>query len=168
MASEAIHSGRTVNRPGSQKHLAMQVRTWPTPTAQDAKNSTLPPSLAGRESIPGAVMRLWPTPTVSGNHNRKGASATNGDGLATVARMWPTTRASDSSRVPKRSTPNTIKRTASGRATLAEFVQERQDLTGVAPTPTPSLNETRPDGKLSVTFTEWLMGFPHGWTDLED
>jgi hypothetical protein len=27
---------------------------------------------------------LWPTPTVCGNYNRKGASATSGDGLATV------------------------------------------------------------------------------------
>ena len=31
-----------------------------------------------------------PTPTVCGNHNRKGASPTSGDGLATWAKMWPT------------------------------------------------------------------------------
>ena len=29
-------------------------------------------------------MKPWPTPTVCGNYNRKGASATSGDGLATV------------------------------------------------------------------------------------
>ena len=29
--------------------------------------------------------RLWPTPSVCGNYNRKGASLTSGDGLATVA-----------------------------------------------------------------------------------
>ena len=36
-----------------------------------------------------SVFGLWlPTPTVSGNHNRKGSSATSGDGLATaVAKM---------------------------------------------------------------------------------
>ncbi|RMG12109.1 MAG: hypothetical protein D6729_17035 [Deltaproteobacteria bacterium] len=28
---------------------------------------------------------MWPTPTVNGNYNRKGASATSGDGLATAA-----------------------------------------------------------------------------------
>jgi hypothetical protein len=27
---------------------------------------------------------MWPTPTVCGNYNRKGASATSGDGLATA------------------------------------------------------------------------------------
>ena len=32
-----------------------------------------------------ASARLWPTPTVCGNYNRKGASATSGGGLATVA-----------------------------------------------------------------------------------
>lgn len=37
-----------------------------------------------------------PTPTVCGNYNRKGASATSGDGLATwVGKMLPTPRASD-------------------------------------------------------------------------
>lgn len=36
----------------------------------------------------------WPTVTVHGNHNRKGASQTSGDGLATAVN-WPTPRASD-------------------------------------------------------------------------
>ena len=42
---------------------------------------------------------LWPTPTVCGNHNRKGASPTSGDGLATAVKKWPTPtcpRANDS------------------------------------------------------------------------
>jgi hypothetical protein len=33
---------------------------------------------------------LWPTPTVCGNYNRKGASATSGDGPATAVKRWPT------------------------------------------------------------------------------
>jgi hypothetical protein len=37
---------------------------------------------------------MWPTPSVCGNYNRKGASATSGDGLATVVQMWPTPDAS--------------------------------------------------------------------------
>jgi DNA (cytosine-5)-methyltransferase 1 len=42
---------------------------WPTPTAQDGKNSTLPPSQQDRDSVVGAVMRtgnLWGTHTASG------------------------------------------------------------------------------------------------------
>jgi len=36
------------------------------------------------------VSGLWATPTVNGNYNRKGASKSSGDGLATQVRMWPT------------------------------------------------------------------------------
>ncbi len=63
----------------------------PTPTAQDAKNATLPQSQRLRDSIPGMLLReMWPTPTVCGNHNRKGASASSGDGLATQVKLFPT------------------------------------------------------------------------------
>jgi hypothetical protein len=31
-------------------------------------------------------VRIYPTPTVCGNYNKKGASKTSGDGLATVVR----------------------------------------------------------------------------------
>lgn len=38
----------------------------------------------------------WPTATTeAGLHNRKGASATSGDGLSTAAKAWGTPRASD-------------------------------------------------------------------------
>lgn len=40
------------------------VHLWNTPTANDAKNSTLPPSQIGRDSLPGQIMRtMYPTPT---------------------------------------------------------------------------------------------------------
>ncbi len=37
----------------------------------------------------------WPTPSVCGNYNRKGASATSGDGLATAVQMWLTPTVAD-------------------------------------------------------------------------
>ena len=43
----------------------------------------------GRPGLQMAAMK-WPTPTVCGNYNRKGASATSGDGLATAVNRWPT------------------------------------------------------------------------------
>lgn len=55
------------------------VRLWPTPTAQDAKNSTLPPSQRCRGSLPGEILRLWTTPKAnagtgaSKSPNRQGA-----------------------------------------------------------------------------------------------
>jgi hypothetical protein len=55
--------------PNSQQQgLPEIVRMFPTPTSQDAKNSTLPPSQKNRDSIPGAILRMLPTPTASQNH----------------------------------------------------------------------------------------------------
>lgn len=44
--------------------LQTVVQMFPTPTAQDAKNSTLPESQRERDSIPGYIIRtMFPTPT---------------------------------------------------------------------------------------------------------
>jgi DNA (cytosine-5)-methyltransferase 1 len=83
---------------------------------------------------------LWPTPTVCGNYNRKGASATSGDGLATavakyqtpVARMWKDNGLS----------PGELARNSPTLASQA-------------------------GGPLNPTWVEWLMGWPLGWTDLK-
>ena len=45
--------------------------------------------------IGGGALQSVPTPTVNGNYNRKGASKTSGDGLATWAKMWQTPVADD-------------------------------------------------------------------------
>ena len=59
--------------------------SWPTPTAH---NYTTPGKgmieRGGRQSDLAVAVRMWPTPTVCGNYNRKGSSATSGDGLATA------------------------------------------------------------------------------------
>ena len=43
-----------------------------------------------------SAFSFWPTATVNGNHNRKGLTATSGDGRATAARQWPTPTVNDS------------------------------------------------------------------------
>jgi len=53
------------------------------------ERTMLVPRIKGRES------GYWPTPTVDGNYNRKGLSATSGDGLATAVKKWPTPQARD-------------------------------------------------------------------------
>jgi hypothetical protein len=87
---------------------------------------------------------LWPTPTVCGNYNRKGASATSGDGLATAVQMWPTPQAQDA----KHSGKNTENRINQGRQLQLAHTA------GIG-------------GKLNPTWVEWLMGWPLGWTDLK-
>jgi DNA (cytosine-5)-methyltransferase 1 len=89
------------------------------------------------------AVKLWPTPTVHGNHNRKGASKESGDGLATAVKRWPTPNATDG-KGPSTRTPG----------------KERPTCDDDLP--------TRAGGALNPTWVEWLMGFPLGWTDLED
>jgi hypothetical protein len=92
---------------------------------------------------------LWPTPTVCGNYNRKGASKTSGDGLATAVRMWRTPNASDADKWSKQSLEE---RKAKG--------QQIRLNTQVSP-------DGSQAGLLNPDWIEWLMGWPTGWTELK-
>lgn len=83
---------------------------------------------------------LLPTLTVCGNYNRKGASPTSGDGLATAILKMPTLCARDY-RHPGRSR---LERTGGKQGeVLPQAV----------------------GGPLNPTWCEWFMGFPRGWTE---
>lgn len=64
---EALQREATIARPGRKKpaNLRDQVsnmQNWPTPTVNDSKNSTLPPSQLNRDNIPGALLRTGEQP----------------------------------------------------------------------------------------------------------
>ena len=66
---------------------------WPTPRVFMYKDSKID---RGRSNLGEVVFgRTFPTPTTCGNYNRKGASKTSGDGLATVVKNYPTPTAAD-------------------------------------------------------------------------
>lgn len=119
---------------------------WPTPTCPRENDSD---NTAGKYyqsknqfDLAAAVHFMWPIPTVCGNYNRKGASATSGDGLATAVKAWATPVARDF-RHPGRSR------------------MERTGSTAGDPLP------QQVGGVLNPTWVEWLMGWPLGWTDLK-
>jgi len=87
-----------------------------------------------------AAFAKWPTPTVCGNYNRKGASPTSGDGLATA--------------VLKCATP-TARDWRSGKASQATMERNSRPLS------------EQIGGSLNPPWVEWLMGWPLGWTDLK-
>lgn len=92
----------------------------------------------------GRLVQMWPTPTVCGNYNRKGLSATSGDGLATAVKRFPTPtarNAQDCDAERKRKSPS--------------------------PTSVVNIEEGVHGGKLNPKWVEWLMGWPLGWTDLK-
>ena len=96
---------------------------------------------------------FWPTPTVCGNNNRKGASATSGDGLATVAaqRTWPTATAT----AYKGWSQNHNRADSDDRS---DYTVEREAF---------QPGQQTPPMRLSPDWTEWLMGWPIGHTDLK-
>jgi len=58
---------------------------WPTPQAKDWRSGKVSAQTRNRNSRPLNEAVHWATPTMHGNWNRKGASATSCDGLATQA-----------------------------------------------------------------------------------
>lgn len=125
---------------------------WPTPTTPnggrsvahvtDWRSERTAYTATGKKvqiDLAQAVKR-WPTPTVCGNYNRKGASKTSGDGLATVVLRVATPTARD---------------WKSGKASQATMERNSRPLS------------EQIGGSLNPTWVEWLMGWPLGWTDLE-
>ena len=109
----------------------------PTPRMTDWKNGLQREDFG--MNLP-TFAKQWPTPTVCGNYNRKGASATSGDGLATA--------------VLKVATP-TARDWRSGKASQATHDKNSRPLS------------EQIGGSLNPTWVEWLMGWKLGWTDLK-
>ncbi len=112
-----------------------------TPIAAMARDAVRSPAFAkGRAPSPQEFVKRWPTPTVCGNYNRKGASPTSGDGLATAVLKCATHTARD---------------WRSGKASQATMERNSRPLS------------EQIGGSLNPTWVEWLMGWPLGWTDLK-
>ena len=147
---------------------------WQTPVADDLVNRKEGKwNSRGEPKLSAQV--LWPTPTVCGNYNRKGASTTSGDGLATAVLKWPTPRCSDVAsgrtldKKGRRVSPSGVY-----GANLADFVKfQTPNTSGLDGGSNSRLaNEKRgtpmpTGGALNPTWVEWLMGWPLGWTDLK-
>lgn len=91
-AGDGAHGGPNARDSSGSPHLSAQVHLWPTPNAGDGTRGPNKPD--GKRGLKltdcvGEESPKWPTPSVTGNHNRKGASANSGDGLATAAKMMP-------------------------------------------------------------------------------
>ena len=118
--------------------------TWPRSGMTRSGRAYLRPLLALPISDGGSS--LWPTPTA--NESGRNRSASPGAqirpslGMMAAKDMWPMPGTRDRSRdAPNRKGPS-----------LGVAVRGRSTTTG----------------QLNPTWVEWLMGFPPGWTDLED
>tara|TARA_R100000900_G_scaffold121671_1_gene96227 strand:- start:54 stop:662 length:609 start_codon:yes stop_codon:yes gene_type:complete len=153
--------GTTYKQAGKPSLQTMALHNlWPTPTAMNGGEKVAPSHKDGshgwntgaavQDSLSDNPTKLWPTPTVHGNNNRKGISKKAGDGLATAVKMWPTPRASE------------YKDCGPVGSKSHTHMRDRSYLCAKAKDP------DQPTGKLNPAWVEWLMGFPTGWTELED
>ncbi len=116
---------------------------WPAPRATDGSHGgrvTARKTREGGNLIEAVSARtVWPTPTVNGNTNRKGASASSGDGLRTAVVKWATPTARD---------------WKSGKASQETMERNARPLS------------EQVGGSLNPEWVELLMGFPKGWTEV--
>lgn len=83
---------------------------WSVDPADD--DNFLKRKVEGKVSTPklGTAVKMWSTPNVCGNYNRKGASKTSGDGLATQVAKYPTPQAFDAYSVKDGNRENRLKK----------------------------------------------------------
>ena len=127
----------------------------------------------------GTECGLLPTPVTSEGFNRRKADASKGrgNGLETVARMWPTPNVPNGGRKPKGGMSRTGM-TPDGKKRQVGL----ENAVTMWPTPTQSDGmggpgssgrdggenlRTAVNGSLNPMWVEWLMGYPLGWTALE-
>jgi hypothetical protein len=128
---------------------------WPTPTTQEVEHPEAELTETGRRKSKNGktshslgladAVQMWPTPTVDDSKNVN-PKPNRIAGLVAAVNQWPTPTSSDY----RRRGPNS----------------KQQSLPEVIATETDSWEKGR--GRLNPTWVEWLMGFPTGWTDLED
>jgi hypothetical protein len=132
-------------------------QTWPrSGMTRDGIAYQLPPSAPRTYAIAYSLSQgtngpngdgLWPTATTADHSTRY---AQGGMPLGMAARMWPTPRA------------------AQGDARNHTIYERSTDKPQNLENRLAQVDPTLIGGKLNPTWVEWLMGFPLGWTDLED
>lgn len=138
-------------RVGSPPNPAELAGLIPTPTVNDAKNSTLPPSQRGRDSLIGYCLRgRLPTPKASdGERGGRGdlLQAAKGKVPMEGSRRWRTPTVTDAIH-PGQKAPSK----PGQQVRLTQQVNAAEEIPGV----------------LNPSWVEWLMGFPIGWTGCGD
>ena len=137
---------------------------WPTPTTQEVEHPDMELTSTGRRrtSTGGShsvgladAVRLWPTPTTrdykDGTAPRIRDGKVQTDTLGRAVHLWPTP---------------TYGKLAGGSGGMEQI--ERLYSDGTITSEERKAMRAGNGGKLNPTWVEWLMGFPLGWTDLED
>ncbi|MBU2701131.1 DNA (cytosine-5)-methyltransferase 1 [Sporomusaceae bacterium BoRhaA] len=143
--------------------------SWPTPAAQDGKNSSFPPSQLNRDTLPGAIMRNWPTPRANDAEKRGNIANNMRNGLPAAVKYWPTPSASlrgDCASERNRNTPGLVSAVKMFATPQARDYRTGQQSRWDDPNRSRNLND-QIGGQLNADWVECLMSFPIGWTDID-
>jgi DNA (cytosine-5)-methyltransferase 1 len=140
---------------------------WPTPTTQEVEHPQAELTETGRRKSKNGntshslgladAVQIWPTPVASDawTGDMKSTQQTEGSrhslNLSTAVQKWPTP---------------TYGKLAGGSGGFNQI--EELYLTGQVTLEEKKAMQAGNGGRLNPTWVEWLMGFPTGWTDLED
>ena len=182
-ASDHIERKSTQQKEGSRHSLTLPdaVKRWPTPTAVQRPNEgnvrllrekVLAGEMTEQEAqamlgksvfeAQGKIPALWPTPRSSAAMNEDISKIQkrldNGTPykakLEEAVALWATPRAASA----MANDLDSLRNSPRFREQRFTFRRLEEDLA----------RRTELSGKLNPTWVEWLMGFPLGWTDLED
>jgi hypothetical protein len=156
------------------RNLNREAASWPTPGANDHKGSSKDGQRRGQ--LDEATEQKWQTPTGSMIGSRKQAGATERENLLPEqASQWPTPASTMTAGEDLRSTwtPGEKPTREDGKAlqtalTTCSQIWSRSSHPDQATAPSGS-ESSEPDQtsrpRLNPAFVEWMMGWPHGWTD---
>lgn len=153
----------------------------PTPRANDAQKRGDFDATNPRNGLPGAVRLLWPTPTAQDyGSNQGGGAGRVGEkrpSLNTIARMWPTPKASEATRGVS---PAEARRKSPSLSSIAVGLwsmpnaRDHKDRHSPkrhgqhSPSIAVQVSETGHPGYLNPHFIEAIMGYSTGWSELTD
>ena len=139
--------GRSLFQLAPRTHRTEEIESglWPTPDATPrgaAKQFTGTRPSGAKEALTlQTATKMWPTPNARDGKSGKGKQPRQFSELnSTVERMWPTPTAQD----------------AKNNGGPSQMERNSLPLNAEA------------GGSLNPAWVEWLMGYPSGWTDLED
>jgi hypothetical protein len=153
----------------------------PTPRANDAEKRGNFDANNPRNGLPGAIRLLWPTPTAQDyGSNQGGGAGRVGEkrpSLNTIARMWPTPKASEATRG---ASPAEARRKSPSLSSIAVGLwstpnaRDHKDRHSPkrhgqhSPSIAVQVSETGHPGYLNPRFIEAIMGYSTGWSELTD
>lgn len=144
-----VRPGRS--KPGNLRDQVSNMKSWPTPRAQEPGTTTEGYGRGLAELVEGKEQRQkWPTPTATERSGVNPNCPEKIQGLTQAVKSWPTPTARDYKCV----SPDGDYRDGKLKTDYVDRAVH-------------AVSDGNSNGLLSPDWVEWLMGWPIGWTSLE-